>query len=346
MHKSYRMRKGVFFSIILLSSSFHLWAQQSPHYTQYILNNYILNPAISGIENYTDVKLSVRNQWVGIPGAPTTYYATVHTPIGKKDFRTNATSFGMKGDNPRGKQYWLDYQASPAHHGVGMSVMNYKTGYINRFTAVATYAYHLPIGARTTLAAGFGAGVTNTNIDRSKIELANPIDPAIGQGISEIRKTKPELNVGLWLYGADYFAGISAQQVIPTNLNLVDNSLNKSTTVPHIIATAGYRFFLSEDITILPSVMARYITSMPVFVDFNAKVQYQDRLWVGASVRMKEGFAAMAGVNISQTFNVGYSYDINNAQYLLGSMQRGTHEVVLGFLLNNQYGDTCPRNVW
>ena len=33
-------------------------AQQKPHYTQYILNQYIVNPAITGIENYIDVKLN------------------------------------------------------------------------------------------------------------------------------------------------------------------------------------------------------------------------------------------------------------------------------------------------
>ena len=32
-------------------------AQQKPHYTQYILNQYILNPALTGIENYTDIKV-------------------------------------------------------------------------------------------------------------------------------------------------------------------------------------------------------------------------------------------------------------------------------------------------
>ena len=36
-------------------------AQQKPVYTQYILNNYIVNPAVTGIENYTDVKISYRN---------------------------------------------------------------------------------------------------------------------------------------------------------------------------------------------------------------------------------------------------------------------------------------------
>ena len=38
-------------------------AQQRPYYTQYILNNYIINPAVAGIENYWDVKMSHRLQW-------------------------------------------------------------------------------------------------------------------------------------------------------------------------------------------------------------------------------------------------------------------------------------------
>lgn len=320
--------------------------QQRPHYTQYILNNYILNPAISGIENYVDVKLSVRNQWVGIPGAPTTFYATIHGPIGKSDFKTNATSFAMKGENPRGKQYWEEYTASPPHHGIGFTMMNYRTGYINRFTAYGTYAYHQGIGARTTLAAGFGAGIAGTNTDRTKIELANPIDPAIGAGSSVVNSISPELNAGLWLYGADYFAGLSVHQIIPTKVELVDSAYYGSTLVPHLFATGGYRMFMTEDWTILPSVMMRYIQAMPLYVDFNVKAQYQDRFWLGGSYRIKEGFAVMAGMNISQTFNLSYSYDINNASYLLGPMQKGTHEIVLGFMLNNGYGDMCPRNVW
>lgn len=48
----------------------NIQAQQRPQYTQYILNNYILNPALSGIENYTDLKISGRDQWVGLNGAP------------------------------------------------------------------------------------------------------------------------------------------------------------------------------------------------------------------------------------------------------------------------------------
>src|SRR5580765_1177610 len=109
-------------------------AQQRPHYTQYILNNYILNPALSGIENYTDVKMSARDQWVGLNGAPRTCYLSIHAPIGKKDYKTNSTSFDVPGENPRGNSYWQNYTASDPHHGIGLSIINDKTGLYNHFT--------------------------------------------------------------------------------------------------------------------------------------------------------------------------------------------------------------------
>jgi len=97
------MKYFLYISVCLFSCSVH--AQQQPHYTQYVMNGYILNPAITGIENYTDVKISHRHQWVGLQDAPVTTYLTIHKPIGKQDDRTTATSFDMQNENPRGRYY-------------------------------------------------------------------------------------------------------------------------------------------------------------------------------------------------------------------------------------------------
>jgi type IX secretion system PorP/SprF family membrane protein len=142
------------FSIALLAAM----AQQKPHYTQYVLNQYIINPAISGIENYVDVKMSVRDQWVGLTGAPKTSYLTIHAPLGKKDYRTSATSYSIPGENPRGKYYWENYTAAEPHHGVGLSIINDKTGSYNRFTSTLSYAYHIGLSPTTNLSAGFCSG--------------------------------------------------------------------------------------------------------------------------------------------------------------------------------------------
>lgn len=347
------MMKRNFATILLMFTSSFLIAQQRPHYTQYILNNYILNPAISGIENYTDIKLSVRDQWLGLNGAPRTAYFTIHGPLGKSDYRTTPTSYSIPGENPRGKAYWENYTGAEPHHGAGLTVINDRTGSFNRFTAYATYAYHLGLNATTNLSGGFSAGISKISLDRSKTDFTgtgDPNDPAAGAlADGSIYKIKPDIGVGLWLYSRDYFIGVAAQQVVPQKLTFVDDAVTSPTgrLIPHVFLTGGYRFLLTDDINAIPSTMLKYVrgSSKNDFqFETNVKLQYQDRLWVGGSYRYQDGYAAMAGINVSNTFNIGYSYDFTTTR--LNTVSRGTHEIVLGFLLGNKYSEACPRCNW
>lgn len=339
------MKKNFILPLVLLCiGSLHAAAQQRPHYTQYILNQYILNPALTGIENYTDVKLSMRDQWVGLNGAPQTYYATIHGPLGKNDYRTTSTSYRVPGENPRGKAYWENYTAAEPHHGAGLTIVNDKTGLYNRFSANASYAYHLGLSPKTNLSAGFAAGITRIGYDRSKAKLVDPNDPLVIANATEINRIRPDLSFGLWLYSADYFIGVSGQQIFPQKVKFSDDAtFAGSRLIPHIFATAGYRFLLNDDINAIPSVMVKYVSGTPTSpqFDINLKLQYRDLLWAGGSYRLRDGYAAMLGLNVSNTFNVGYSYDFTTTQ--LNTVSRGTHEIVLGFLIGNKYSEACPR---
>ena len=337
--------KRLFIGLCLVGSFFCAQAQQKPHYTQYILNNYIINPALTGIENYTDVKLSHRHQWVGFQDAPVTTYFTIHKPIGKQDDRTTATSFRMPGENPRGRNYWQDYSSAAPHHGIGMQVINDRTGPLNRFSAYATYAYHLGISARTSISAGFGAGVTNLSLTASKLDFVyTTVDPAVYNS-NEINNLRPDFNAGVWVYSADYFIGLAAQQLVPSKIDFSNNTLTKQEGkfVPHLFLTAGYRFLINDDFNLIPSTLVKYV-SKTLNADVNMKLQYQDLAWVGASYRHEDGFAGMVGLNVSNTFNIGYSYDYTTSR--LNTFTKGTHEIMIGFLIGNKYGDWCPRNVW
>jgi type IX secretion system PorP/SprF family membrane protein len=321
-------------------------AQQKPHYTQYILNQYILNPALTGIENYTDIKVSHRHQWAGVQDAPVTSYVTIHTPINKTDYRTTATSFDMPGENPRGQRYWEEYTAAEPHHGIGLQMINDRTGPLNYFSMYGTYAYHIGISARTSLSAGFGAGFSNVSLNAGKLDFGTTqVDPAV-YGNGTINTVKPDFMAGIYLYSADYFVGLSAQQIIPQKVSFSDNSVkaNNGKMVPHLFATAGYRFLLGEDFNLTPSVMVKYVQPMPTQVDLNAKLQYRDVVWFGAGYRYNDGVAGMVGVNISHTVNIGYSYDYTTSG--LNIVSKGSHEIMVGFLLGNKYDDGCPRNVW
>jgi hypothetical protein len=67
-------------------------------------------------------------------------------------------------------------------------------------------------------------------------------------------------------------------------------------------------------------------------------------MWIGGGYRVDDGINAMLGLNISNTVNMGYSYDYTTSK--LNNFSRGTHEIMIGFTLGNKYGDSCPRNVW
>lgn len=244
-------------------------AQQRPQYSQYILNNYILNPALSGIENYMDMKLSMRDQWVGLSGAPRTMYLTIQMPIGKKDYKTSATSFQVPGENPRGSRYWENYTASEPHHGVGLMIVNDVTGLYNRFSADVSYAYHIGLSSKTNMSAGFAGGIMKISRDATRATYNNgdPSDPAQGT-VADIYKIRPDLSAGIWIYSADYFVGLSAQQIIPQKISFVDDTLGFK-MVPHLFATAGIRFLLDDDINMIPSTMIKYISPLNPQFDLN-----------------------------------------------------------------------------
>ncbi|RFM28126.1 PorP/SprF family type IX secretion system membrane protein [Deminuibacter soli] len=339
--------------ICLVAASFHATAQQQPQYTQYILNNFIINPAVAGIENYWDVKASHRQQWVGLDGAPTTTYFTMHGPLSKSDYnRETATTIHPDGENPRGEAYWTDYTTPPPHGGVGVTVINDQTGPLNMFSASGTFSYHIGLSSRTNLSGGISLGMQQMRLNSSKLNFGAqaPIDPAVA-GTGYLNKIRPQVAGGLWLYSADYFMGLSAQNIIPQGIgfdngHVTGNSIVKYTgkLIPHIFFEAGYRMFLSDDISLLPSVLLRYVSPTPASFDLNVKWQYQDRFWLGGSYRHKDGLAAMAGINISSVINVGYAYDLTTSR--LNAVSYGTHEIVVGFLLGNNFGDLCPRNIW
>jgi type IX secretion system PorP/SprF family membrane protein len=345
-------KKFVIIGLCFLSAG-RVCAQQQPYYTQYIMNNFILNPALAGIQNYWDLKVSYRDQWVGLEGAPTTLYLTINAPLGKTsyDYETPTTVPDLQAKNLGAKQFLMEYTAPPAHSGVGFTILNDKTGPLSRIAAYGSYAYHVPVGPQTSLSFGFSLGVQEVTVDASSVDFgqANPVDPAVA-GSGYLNKLEPDVNAGLWLSNKSFFVGLSAQQIIAVPINSGNGTssggveLQTGKLIPHTFLTAGYKISISDDVSLLPSVMFRYVQPLPIGVDINAKIQYQDLLWLGFSYRYQEGFAAMLGVNISSTVNLGYSYDYTTTQ--LNTVSSGTHEIVLGFLWRKNENKSNQKSIY
>ncbi len=327
--------KRIMILFTVLSLPFMTLGQQRPQYTQYTVNNYILNPAITGIESYMDVKLAHRKQWDGFNEGPVTSYFSFHTPIGLQP--------DYYGNNPMNRSFVGSYRAPEPHHGIGMyAVFDKPGGPLSTLDVNLTYAYHLGLSSRMTLSMGVAAGVSRMTLDMSEVKLGDQYDPGISSG----SKLNPDLGAGVWLYGPTYFAGVSAQGLLGRPLGISGtNNANAGKQAAHFFITSGYKIFVNEDIAVIPSVMVKYVSPSPISFDLNTRLAFKEnKFWVGGSYRKDDSAAAMAGFNVSSLFNVSYSYDFVNSS--VRRISSGSHEIVLGFLLNNRYKVTCPQENW
>lgn len=336
------LRRKFYTLVVFVCLATSVCAQQRPQYTQYLFNNYLLNPALSGMENYIDFKAGLRRQWTGIDNAPRTEFMSAHWNLGSDYLWKNPLSMPDKDDNPMSRNYMQNYTASPAHHGMGATVVLDKTGPISRLDANLTYAYHLQLSGTLNMSVGAAVGITRIGLDINQLSLENPYDPALSGTV--ISQVKPDLGVGVWLYGARFFAGASVQQILPQKLAFTtDPNYTSGKEVPHVFLTMGYKLFIDDEISLIPSFMLKS-NPTPVSVDANLKLAFKDRIWLGGSYRYGDSFSAMAGLNISKLFNLTYSYDFTTSD--LNKVTYGSHEIVLGVQLNNVYQVMSSMRMW
>lgn len=330
------------FSLCLLCSYNKTQAQQRPQYSQYIFNNYLLNPALSGIENYTDVKLGYRGQWAGLEGAPVTSFFSINAPIGSEFVNGDANSFQSEdGQNPFSRYNRSEYRASEPHHGIGMMVVSDKTGAISQTDIQGTYAYHLGISSSLNLSVGVSAGVSHQQINAAMLTFKDQGDLTILN--LNGNAWKPDISFGLWAYASDYFVGFSVQQLIPHGQFVNaggQSSVNQ--TVPHYFFSAGVKLFLNDDISMIPSALLKFTEPVPVSFDISTKFSFQNKFWLGGSYRRNDSFVGMAGFNLNSFINVGYGYDMSTTP--LKTASSGTHEIFISLLLNNRFKLTCPEH--
>jgi type IX secretion system PorP/SprF family membrane protein len=330
-----RSLKGIFSALALtFITLMNLFAQQRPQYTQYIFNNYLLNPALSGTENYTDVKVGHRMQWAGINEAPRTSFVSAHWSVGGDYLWKNPLSLPDKGDDPMSRNYMQNYTASPPHHGIGIMAVADKAGPLSRFDAGFSYAYHLQLSGTYNLAVGTYVGLSKIALNVNDLRLDEDADPALSNIITT--QFKPDLTIGTWFYGPSFFAGASIQQVIPQRLAFTkDLNYNQGKSLPHFFLTSGCKLYLEEDISFIPSFMAKGVAGLPISFDLNAKVSFKDNFWAGGSFRRSDSFSLMAGFNFKNFINLTYAYDITTSE--LNTASNGTHELVLGLQLSAAY---------
>ena len=278
-------------------SLFNVKAQQLPTFSQFLFNDYAYNPAIAGSKPYFDVKSGHRYQWVGLADAPRTYSLTVNGPT--KNLKM----------------------------GVGAFLYTDHVGPTRRTGFQGSYSYQLNLSESIRLSLGASFGISEWKLDGHKINTYSPNDPVIIDGV--MQTIVPDAKFALYLYHENWNFGVSAPNILQSKLKFNEGTnTGLSKLENHYYVHGGYRFNVSEDIQIEPTVLVKYVQAAPVQADLMAKVTYKNQIWMGLAYRTSDAASAMIGYLFRENLVIGYSYDFTTSN--LKNYSSGTHELLIG----------------
>lgn len=275
-------------------------AQQDPHYTQYMYNMNVINPAYAGSKEALSFGLLYRKQWVEIEDAPTTGTFFVHSPVGK-------------------------------NVGLGLSVISDKIGPVEENNIFADFSYTLNLGGDHRLAFGIKGGITLHNIDFNRIY---PTLPDVGDGVfAGENPSSSTFNVGsgVFYYTDKYYVALSVPNMLRSKY-LDYNGVAYGSEVSHYFLTGGYVFDLTDNVKFKPFAMIKSAFNAPTSVDVSTNFMFNDKFEIGATYRLEDSFGAMVNYAITPSLRVGYAYDHIVSD--LNVTTPSSHEVILLFDVN------------
>ncbi len=273
-------------------------AQQLPLYSQYIWNDYVINPAFTGAAGVSPIQLSYRKQWMGFNGSPETITLGGHTVIRK--------TMGLG----------------------GMVFKDATGGAFSQMGVLINYAYRILFNRKSSLAFGISAQLNQYCFNSNQINALDNNDIALQTG----KQTGfiPDVSFGmLYQYKKQLKIGIAVNQLMQSRLKKINrNELSINQHIAHYNLMAFYTIGINELFDLKPSVLLQATAITPVQIDAGARLEYKRMIWFGMSYRHKDALVTMLGIQ-HRNIVISYSYDV--ALSAIRSTSLGSGELMIGY---------------
>ncbi len=272
-------------------SSDKAMAQQEAHYTQYMFNGLVLNPAYAGSRDVMSAVAFYRHQWQGIDKAPRTVSLSLHGAASEKV-------------------------------GLGIHMENDRLGVHNRFNLHGSYAYRFRLGYGQ-MSLGLRAGFHNYNSRWTETQLQDPDDQVFH---TNENKLLPNFGFGAFYFTNQLFIGVSVPKILEQDISITKVAKERR----HYFLTAGLLIPMGVNLDLRPSMMMKAVPGdAPISTDINLSLLIQRALSLGVSYRIKDSWDFLVEYQLNHHLRLGYSYDLTATE--LRHENSGSHEIMLGY---------------
>jgi type IX secretion system PorP/SprF family membrane protein len=327
-----RYLRNILPAIALSLISGAAFAQQVPMYSQYIMNGFLINPSFAGRDGYTTVNLTVREQWIGMTGAPSTYAASFQTRILKNSYISKNTVVRKKIVKP----------TKGGRVGLGGYIFNDNNGIMHRTGLQLAYAYHLAVGRTDGIPNDLSFGLAMTayqfavNTNGLIYDKADPVMNSFDRSVFI-----PDFNFGTSFTTSKYYVGFAMTNLLRGSIIVADSSSTRRSQLGNYFLTGGVKIPLSTDWMLEPSafIKASDMFFKSIQMDLTARIYYKDDYWIGVSYRTQDAIIMLLGLKYDR-FYFAYAFD-----YALTDIRKqsfGSHELSIAV----KFGESARRYRW
>ena len=289
-------REVGFILFLLVGISISGFSQQDPVYTQYMNNLLTIQPAYAGLSGTLNFTGLSRAQWIGFDGAPNTNSLTISGPINRYDI------------------------------ALGLSIVNDKWGPLRQNGINVDYAFRVKLRQDQYFSFGIKGEINTFQANFTDLRIIDPDDIVFKYDVK--LKFLPNLGLGFLWHGERFFLGASSPKILRHTIK-ADNDTSSYKEVYHIYGMGGYVFFINDIVKFKPTILYRWAERTPSYVDFTASFLLYDRVWLGATYRLKNSVGFIFQYNVNPQLKFGYAYDLTTFHPI--QVNSGTHEFMISY---------------
>ena len=233
------MRRFTAILLFTVIAGASMQGQQLPQFTQYMFNDFVINPAIAGVHDYYQIRTNHRFQWVGLADPPLTNSIAFYGPNEKRPM------------------------------GYGAYIYNDVTGPTSRTGVSGSYAYNIAITTDMRLSMGISLSMLQYRVDGTQLNPKDVSDPSILNMVST--SYMPDAGLGAYLYGENFYAGLSLSQLLNNKVEIFDNKDGLNRLKTQFNLTGGYSYEISRDWALEPSVLIKGTAPKEISFDLTAR---------------------------------------------------------------------------
>lgn len=268
-----------------------VFAQKDVQFTQFGSARSIINPALTGLNSYTEISILARQQWTGFSKAPSTQFISYEQAFKKR---------------------W----------GLGASLIHDNLGFENNYDMNANAAYYYPLSESTKLSFGLGLNVINKNLSGNELIYDDMTDP---NGIyTDESKTGINLNAGIGISSEKFSIGISSRHL--SNQGIKSSDI--FSPIRHYYLYSSYQLKINDQYFLRPSILIKS-NAQKTELNLNLCGEFVNTLILGVNFRYEESLALIIGIQAIKNLKVSYSYDIISGP--VNKVSPASHELLLTY---------------